>query len=263
MKTAKFLFILSLIVIAACSTTHKKISVEQDIVPGWKLGYEHLDILVAAFEQKDAPRKYALHSVEDTMLTANMIVERWQFSWKDDEYEIVESDSYIKAQHRLGPMHYYKVLTYTIHSNEDGMFAMELETIESPDGEVQFLVRSEGAGIIMDIFDLGQITDRDYDELPAPYGYSNSKLRSLAHGEEFSYCTFDSDKLDIVTFNNKAVREGGILKILSKEERGATTEVHLNQEAEVIYMSTEGLKFEQCDVDTALAERQGNQITDH
>ena len=255
MKTAKFFFILSLILIAACSTAHKKISVEQDIIPGWKLKYEHLDILGAAFEQKGEPRGYALHSVEDTMLTANMITRGWQFSWKDDEYEIVESDSFIKAQHRAGPMHYYKVLNYTIHSDRDGKFVMELEMIESPDGEVQFLIRSEGAGITLDISDLGLITHRVYDELPAQYGYSNSKLKSLAHGEEFSYCTFDSDTRNIVVFNNKAVRENDIVKILSEQEHGGMTEMHLNQEAEVIYMSTGGLKFKQCDIDTALAER--------
>ena len=51
------------------------------------------------------------------------------------------------------------------------------------------------------------------------------------------------------------MRDNDILKILSKEEHGAMTEMHLNQAAEVIYMSTEGLKFERCSVDTALAER--------
>ena len=255
MRTAKFIFTLSLIAISACSTAHKNVSLEQELVPGWKLGYDHLDILSVAIDQKDEPREYALHSIEDPMLTANMIVKSWRFPWKDDKYEVIESDSFIKAQHRAGPMHYYKVLNYTIYSEEDGKFVMELEKIESPDGEVQFLVTPEGGGIAVDIFDLGRITRRTYDELPAQYGYSNSKLKSLAHREEFSYCTFDSDTFGIAMFNNKAMRENDVLKILSKQERGGMTEMRLNQEAEVIYMSSEGLKFEKCGVDTALAER--------
>ena len=74
MKIAKSIFTLSLIAVSACSTAHKNVSLEQDLVPGWKLGYDHLDILSAALEQKDKPREYALHSVEDSMLTANMMI---------------------------------------------------------------------------------------------------------------------------------------------------------------------------------------------
>jgi hypothetical protein len=255
MKIVKFLFVLSLIAISACVSAPKKVSVEQALVPGWKLGYENLDVLSTAFDQKDEPGEYAVHSVDDPMLTANIIVKSWQFSWKDDEYEILESDSFIKAQHRAGPMFYYKVLNYTIYSLEDDEFVMELEKVESPDGEVQFLVRPEGDGIIVNIFDLGEITRRTYSELPAQYGYSNSKLKSLAHSEEFSYCAFDSDTLDIVLFENKAMRENDILKILSRQEHSGGTEMRLNQEAEVIYMSSDGLKFVQCDVDIALEER--------
>jgi hypothetical protein len=245
------LSILLLVAISACSASHREIAVEQDFVPGWKLGYENLDIMIAAFSQRESSREYALHSVEDPMLTANMIVKSWQFSWKDGKYEAIESDSFIKAQHRAGPMHYYKVLNYTIYSLKDDRFVIEMEKIESPDGEFQFLVRPEGAGITIDIFDLGETTRKVYDELTAQYGYSDSKLKSLAHQEEFSYCTFDSDTLEIVTFSNKAAREGDILKIFSNDK----TETHLNREMEVIYMSSAGLKFVECDVETALAER--------
>jgi len=255
MRTVRFLLALSLIAVCACATSNKETSVKQDLIPGWSLGYEHLGIISAALEQKDNPRKYALHSIEDSMLTASMIVESWQFSWKDDKYEILESDSFVKAQHRLGDMHYYKVLNYTIYSEDDDKFVIELEKVESPDGDVQFLVRPDGAGIIVDIFDLGLLTNRTYHELPAQYGYSNNKLKSLAHGEEFSYCTFDSETLNLATFNNKAMREGDLLKILSNQKASDSTETHLNQDAEVIYMNSTGLKFQRCDVATALAER--------
>jgi len=114
---------------------------------------------------------------------------------------------------------------------------------------------NDAAGIArcVNMFDFGEITSRIYDELPAQYGYSNNKLRSLAHGEEFSYCTFDSDTLNIVTFRNKAIWENDMLKILSKQDSGDRTETHLNQAAEVIYMSSGGLKFVKCDIDTAIA----------
>lgn len=257
MKTARFLLVLSLIGVCAYAASNKEISVKQDLIPGWNLGYEHLGILSSALEQKDNPRKYALHSIEDPMLTASMIVGSWQFSWKGDEYEILESDSFVKAQHRviMEGMHYYKVLNYTIYSEKDDKFVMELEKVESPDGDVQFLVRPDGAGVVVDIFDLGEVVNRTYDELPAQYGYSNNKLKSLAHREEFSYCTFDSETLNIATFHNKAMREGDMLKILSKQKDGGSTETHLNQDAEVLYMISSGLKFQQCDVETALAER--------
>jgi len=45
------------------------------------------------------------------------------------------------------------------------------------------------------------------------------------------------------------------LKILSNQKASDSTETHLNQDAEVIYMNSTGLKFQRCDVATALAER--------
>jgi hypothetical protein len=51
------------------------------------------------------------------------------------------------------------------------------------------------------------------------------------------------------------MRQDDVLKIITKEERGARTEMHLNQDMEVIYMTSEGLEFRPCSVDDALAER--------
>ena len=256
MKIIKYLLIIPLIAASACTALHKKVPVEQAIIPDWKLGYEHLDILSAAFDQKDGCREYALHSVEDPTLTANMIVRNWQFSWKENKYDMVESDSFIKDQLRAGPINCYKVLNYIIHSEKDDRFIMELEKVKSPDGEVQFLVRKADGGITaIDIFSLGKITHRFYGRLPAQYGCSNNKLRSLAHGEDLSYCKFDSDTIRTVTYSNKTMRENGVLKILSRDKRGITTEIHLNQEGEIIYLNSKGIKFESCKVDTALLER--------
>lgn len=251
MKTAKCLFILLHIVACACMT--RNIPIELDVVPDWKLGYKHLGILNAALEQKHVPREYALHSIADSSLTANMVVRNWQFSWKDDEYEIVESDSFIRDHHRIGPMNCYRELNYTIHSEEDGRFIMELGKVRSPDGEVQFLVRNDGRGITTDIFNMGQVTCVSSGRSDANYGYPNSRLRSLAHGEEFSYYAFDPNTLRTLVFSNKAVREDHILKIYSRDRHEVI--MHVNKDGKIIYLLSEGLKFEQCDVDVALAER--------
>lgn len=268
MRMLKLVAFLPLLAMLACAAGHKNTAVERDIIPGWKLNYEHLGILNAAFDQRDTTRQYALHSVEDPMLTANMIITTWRFAWEDDEYEISESDSFIKAKSTIvetGEISYYKVLNYTIYSKDDS-FVMEVEKVNSFDGEVQFLVRAAGDGIIVDTFESGGIIDdisesgeiarKVYDKLPAQYGCSNNQLGSLAHGDEFLYCTFGMDSLRIATFSNKATREDGILKIINKQERGARTEIHLNRDLEVIYMASEGLKFRDCGVDAALAERE-------
>ncbi len=254
MKGIRFVVLLSLIAISACTTAHKNVSVKQVIIPGWRLGYEHLGILNAALDQRDEAREYAVHSVGDPVLTANLIAKTWRFSWKDAEYEIVESDYFTKAEIAGVDPVYYNALNYTVHSG-DGSFAMELEKVDSPEGDVQFLVRPENDGVIVDLFHSGQITSKVYKQLPAQYGCSNDKLRSLTDGEEFSYCIFGVDALYVAEFRNKATRENGTLKIMSKQIHGAETEMHLNRELEVIYMSSEGLEFEKCDVDTALAER--------
>jgi hypothetical protein len=256
MKIVRLFTVLLLIAMSACSTAHKEIVVKQDILPGWELGYEHLGILSVALDHKDEAREYALHSVGDSMLTANIIVKTWQFSWEGSECEVAESDYYTKAEiEGIDPV-YYKVLNYAIYS-EDGKFIMELEKSESSEGEVQFLIRSEGDGLVVDLFRSGEITRKAYDDLPAKYGCSNSKISSLAHREEFSYCVFGVDAMDLAIVRNKAMRENGILKVISKEVGGARTEMHLNQEFQVIYMSSEGLEFEKCDVNTALVERRG------
>ena len=253
MKVMRLFIFLSLVAISACTVTQKKISVEQDFIPGWKLGYEHLDIVGTALARKDEARQYAVHSVGDPILTANIIVKTWRFPWQGAEYEISESDYFTKAEQKGVAPVYYKVLNYTVYSG-DGEFVMELEKTDSTEGDVQFLVRPENDGIAVDIHS-GQVTHRTYNELPAQYGCSNNKLRSLTHGEEFSYCVFGVDFLGIATFRDKATRENGILKIMSKQIRGARTEIHLDQNLEVIYMSSEGLEFQKCDVETALAER--------
>ena len=251
MKTARSLYVLLLIAASAC--TVKNISMELDIVPDWKLGYEHLGILDTALEQKREPREYALHSVTDPTLTANMVIRRWQFLWKDDGYEIVESDSFIEDHHRTGPMKCYTVLNYIIHTEEGDKFVMELGKVRSPDGEVQFLVRNDGSGLTTDIFNMGQTTRMFSGRLSINYSCPNSTLRSLANGEEFSYCAFDPDALRTLIFRNKAMREGDILKILSSDRHEVI--MHLNQDGEITYLISEGLRFEQCDVDAALAER--------
>ena len=254
MKTLRFLVFLSLALISACAVTQKETSVEQDFIPGWKLGYEHLDIVGAALARKDEARQYAIRAFNDPILAANIIVKTWRFSWQGAEYEISESDYFTKAEQEGVPPVYYKALSYTIYS-EDGEFAMELEKTESTEGDAQFLVRPENGGVAVDLLYSGQISHKTYDELPAQYGCSNNKLRSLTHDEEFSYCAFGIDFVGIATFKNKATLENGILKIMSKQIRGARTEMHLDQNLEVIYMSTEGLEFQKCDVETALAER--------
>lgn len=257
MKSAKLLVLLPLIAIFACASTHKNVSVEQDMIPGWKLGYEHLDILGAALELENNVKEYALRSVDDPMLTASIIVRNWVFPWEEAEYEIVKSNYLTKAVRKDADPIYYSVLNYTIYS-EDGEFIMELEKVDSSEGENQFLARASGDGIVVDIFSVGQITSKVYDDLPARYGCPDSKIRSLTHDEEFSYCTFGVEFTDIVLFRNRVARENDVLKIISRQfqgqVRGPKTEIHLNQEREVIYMTSEGLEFEQCDVDTALAE---------
>lgn len=258
MKSARILILLPLMAIFACASAHKNVPIEQDVIPGWKLGYEHLDILEAALEQEDEAREYALHSVDDPMLTASMIVRSWVFRRDEAEYEIVKSDYLTKAVWKDADPVYYSVLNYAIYS-EDGDFIMELEKVDSSEGENQFLARASGDGITVDIFSAGEITNKVYNELPARYGCPDSKLRSLKHDDEFSYCAFGVEFADIVLFNNKVTRENDILKITSRQiqgqVRGPKTEIHLNQEREVIYMTSEGLEFRQCDVDTALAER--------
>ena len=254
MKTMRLFIFLSLVAISACAVTQKKISVEQDFIPGWKLGYERLDIVGAALARKDEARQYAVHSVGDPILTANIIVKTWRFPWQGAEYEISESDYFTKAEQKGVAPVYYKGLSYIVYS-EDGEFVMELEKTDSTEGDDQFLVRPENDGIVVDLLHSGKITHRTYDELPAQYGCSNNKLRSVAHGEEFSYCTFIADFLGIAAFRNKVTRENGIMKIMNKQIRGPRTEIHLNQNLEIIYMSSEGLEFQKCEVETALAER--------
>ena len=254
MKAIRFLIFLSLAAISACAVSEKKMSVEQDFIPGWKLGYERLDILGVALAQKDETRQYAMCSVGDPILTANMIVNTWRFPWQGAEYEIVESDNFTEVvQKGVEPVR-FRSLNYTVHSM-DGEFIMELEKTESTEEDVQFLVRPEGNGIIVDALRSGRITHKLYNDLPAPYGCSNNKLRSLAHDEEFAYTAFGVDSLSIAEFRNKATREDGILKIMGKQVGGAKTEMRLNQDMEVVYMGSEGLVFEKCDVGAALAER--------
>jgi hypothetical protein len=53
MKSARLLIFLPLIAIYACATAHKNVPVEQDMIPDWRLGYEHLDILEAALEREN------------------------------------------------------------------------------------------------------------------------------------------------------------------------------------------------------------------
>jgi len=258
MKSARLLVFLPLIAIFACASAHKNVSVEQDMIPGWKLGYEHLDILDAALELEKDVKEYALHSVEDPMLTASIIVRNWVFLWNGAEYEIVKSDYLTKAVWKDADPVYYSVLNYAIYS-EDGGFVMELERVDSSEGKNQFLARASGDGIVVDIFNAGQITTKAYEKLPARYGCPDSKIRSLTHDEEFSYCAFGVEFTGIVLFKNKVTRENDVLKIMSRQYqgqmRGPKTEIHLNQEREIIYMASEGLEFKQCDVDTALAER--------
>ncbi len=253
-KAPRILIFLLLAAISACAVTQKKTPVEQDFIPGWKLGYEHLDIVGVALAHQDEARQHAVHSVGDPILTANIIVKTWRFPWQGTVYEILESDYFTKVeQEGVAPI-YYEALSYTVHS-EDGEFVMELEKTDSTEGDVQFLVRPEGHGVAVDLLNSGQLTHKIYDELPAQYGCSNNKLRSLTHGEEFVYCTFGVDSFRIATFRNEAKRENGVLKITNKQIRGARTEIHLDQNLEVIYMSSEGLVFQKCDVEAALAER--------
>ena len=254
MKATRLLILLSLAAISACAVSQKEISVEPDFLPGWELGYEHLDIVGMALAQQDDARQYALHSVGDPILTANIIVKTWQFSWQGAEYEIVESDNFTKVVREGAEPVHYGSLNYTIYS-ADGTFVMELEKTESTEGDVQFLVRSAGNGVAVKALRSGQPTGKIYDELSAPYGCSKPKLRSLAHGEEFTYYAFGIDSLSIAKIRNKATLENGILKIMSKQIHGARTEMRLNQDMEVIYMGSEGLVFETCDVGTARGER--------
>ena len=58
MKIVRLFAILLLIAMSACSTAHKEIVVKQDIIPGWKLGYEHLGVLSVALDHKDEVREY-------------------------------------------------------------------------------------------------------------------------------------------------------------------------------------------------------------
>lgn len=254
MRYPKFLIPLLIIMMSACAITHKDAPVKRNIIPGWKLGYDYLKILDIALAQKDTPKSYALHSIDDPVLTANMIVDTWGFSWKGDGYEISESDYYIKVESTMGEVTYYKSLNYTIHS-QDGKFMMELEKTDSSEGDVQFLVRAVNNGVAADILNSGELVHKTYEQLPAPYGCSNKKLAALKHREEFSYCTFGMDSLDITILRNKAMKENNLLKIMSKAANGAMTQMHLNQNMEVIYMASEGLEFKQCDISTALEER--------